>query len=140
MKTIVLYKSFLGTTRKYAEWLKEELKCDLKKFEEIEDEELKDYDLIIVASGTYAGRMPLTSFVKSRWDILKDKKVVAIAVGIAPEKEKWSVRSYEQIPNHIREKIKFFKIPGGIWLAKPAGEVKKENLDRIIGYIRNMLG
>lgn len=140
MRTIILYKSFLGAARKYAEWLKAELKCDLKKFEEASDEELKDYDLIIVASGTYAGRMPLTSFLKSKWEILKDKRIVAIAVGIAPENAAWSRKSYEEIPLHIRGRIRFFKIPGKIGMVKPAGEVKKENLSRIIECIRSMSG
>ncbi|MGQ9478689.1 MAG: flavodoxin family protein [Thermoproteota archaeon] len=139
MKTIIFYKSFLGTTRKYAEWLKAELKCDLKKFKEASDEELKNYDLIIVVSGTYAGRMPLTGFLKSKWEILKDKEIVAIGVGIAPENVYWSRKSYDKIPLHIREKIRFFKIPGRIGPAKPAGEVRKENLEKVIQYLKSLL-
>ncbi len=137
MKTIILYKSFLGTTRTYAEWLKDELKCDLKEFGEVSDEELKEYQSVIITSGTYARSMPLVDFLKRKWEIVKDKNVVVVAVGIAPEDVDWSQRSYEGIPTNIREKIKYFKIPGKIGNIKPAGEVKKENLDRIIEYIRN---
>jgi flavodoxin len=64
VKAIVLYKSFLGTAKTYAKWLGEELNCSFKEFGEVKDDELKDYDLVIVVSGTYAGRMPLTSFLK----------------------------------------------------------------------------
>jgi len=137
MKTIILYKSFLGTTRTYAEWLRDELKYDLKEFGEVRDEELKEYDSVIVASGTYANHMPLVNFLKSKWEVIKDKNVVVIAVGIAPEDVEYSRKSYEGIPANIREKIKYFKIPGRIGLIRTAGEVKKENLDRIIRYIRS---
>lgn len=134
MKTVVIYKSFLGTTRTYAQWLKEELDCDIKKFSQIGDGELKGYDLMIISSGTYVGYMPLIGFLKKKWEIIKDKKVVVVAVGVAPENEEWSQKSYEKIPAHIREKIKYFKLAGKMGNIKPAGEVKKENLDRIIHY------
>jgi menaquinone-dependent protoporphyrinogen IX oxidase len=137
MKAIILYKSYLGTTRTYAEWLRDELKCDLKKFGQVRDEELKGYDSVIITSGTYAARMPLVNFLKSKWEVIKDKNVVVVAVGIAPENVEYSRRSYERIPANIREKIKYFKIPGRIGFIRTAGEVKKENLDRIIRYIRS---
>jgi len=137
MKTIILYKSYLGTTRTYAEWLRDELKCDLKEFGEVRDEELKEYDSVIVTSGTYANHMPLVGFLKSKWEAINDKNVVVIAVGIAPENVEYSRKSYEGIPTYIREKIKYFKIPGRIGNIRSAGEVKKENLDRIIEYIRS---
>lgn len=136
MKTIILYKSFLGTTRTYAKWLRDELNCDLKEFGGVRDEELKGYDSVIITSGTYARRMPLVNFLKSKWEIIKDKNVVVVAVGIAPESVEYSQKSYEEIPANIREKIKYFKIPGRIGVIRTAGEVKKENLDRIIRYIR----
>ena len=132
-----MYRSYLGTTRTYAEWLRDELKCDLKEFGEVKDEELKQYESIIVASGTYARGMPLVDFLKSKWEIIKDKKVVVVAVGIAPENVGWSEMSYEKIPINIREKIKYFKIPGRIPFLKTAGEVKRENLDRITEHIRS---
>ena len=40
---------------------------------------------------------------------LKDKKVILIAVGAAPMDDSWSIRSYEKIPQHIRDGIKYFK-------------------------------
>jgi len=138
MRTTILYKSYLGATRTYAEWLRDELKCDVKDFGEARDEELKGYDLVIIMSGTYAAGMPLINFLKSKWEVIKDKKVVVVAVGIAPEGVEYSQRSYEKIPANIREKIKYFKIPGRIAFIKTAGEVKKENLDRIIEYIRSI--
>ena len=101
------------------------------------DEELKGYDSVIVMSGTYAAGMPLIDFLKSKWEVIKDKNVVVVAVGIAPENVPYSQRSYEKIPAYIRERIKYFKIPGKMGFIKTAGEVKKENLDRIIEYIRN---
>ena len=137
MKTIILYKSFLGTTRTYAEWLRDELRCNLKEFGQVRDEELKEYDSVIVTSGTYANHMPLVDFLRSKWEVIKDKNVVVVAVGIAPENVEYSRKSYERIPANIREKIRYFKIPGRMGPMRTAGEVKKENLNRIIEYIRS---
>jgi hypothetical protein len=68
---------------------------------------------------------------------LENKKLVAIAVGIAPEESAWSKKSYGMIPKSITERIEYFKIPGKIWIFKPAGKVSKENLKKIVEYVES---
>lgn len=92
------------------------MKCSVKRFGEATDEELKACDLIIVASGTYAGRMPLIGFLEMKWELIKDKRMLALAVGIAPEDVGCSRKSYESIPAYIR----------------------RENLRRVIEYVRSL--
>jgi len=47
--------------------------------------------------------------------------------------------SYEKIPEEIRNKIKYFKLPGKIG---PAGKAKvqQENLQPVLEYIRTIRG
>ncbi len=144
MKTLICFKSKHGTTEQYMEWLAEELDADLKSFDEIaRGYDFSGYDMIVVSSGTYAGFMPLTKFLKRHWDALSSKKVIVVAVGAAPADDPWSLKSYNRIPEHIREHIQYTKI-----LGEPAGAaktnqsadyenpVKLENLDAVFEIVR----
>ena len=53
MKTIVAYKSKSGYTKKYAQWIAQELNCDIKENAELSD--IINYDVIIYGGGMYAG-------------------------------------------------------------------------------------
>jgi len=138
MRTVIIYRSMLGTTRKYAMWLREALEADLSKANAGRRSAL-DYDLIIVCSPTYMGQIKLLGYLKKRWTILQGKRVILLAVGMAPPESPDSRRSYEKIPEAIRNKIKYFKLPGKIG---PAGKtrVRQENLQPVLEYIRTIRG
>lgn len=135
MTTAIIYKSFFGVTKQYAVWLKNKIQADLFLMKEVKKEQLANYDLIVIMSGTYAGWMPLVKYLKMNWPNLKDKKVVVVAVGAAPQADPWSQRSYERIPAAIREKIKYFKLPGRMGKVAPLS-VKEENLEPVINYLQ----
>jgi hypothetical protein len=144
VRTLICFKTKHGTTEKYMRWLAEGLGADLKSFDEIaRSYDFSGYDTIIVSSGTYASFMPLTKFLKRHWKNLSNKKVIAVAVGAAPADDPWSLKSYNRIPEHIREHIQYVKIMG-----EPAGAakseqptaqkspVKLENLDAVFEIVR----
>lgn len=134
MVSVIVYKTIYGSTKKYAEWLKKELKCSSFEMDSVKIDSLKNFNTIIVMSGTYAAKMPLTGFLKNNWKFLKDKKLVAVAVGAAPENNWWSRVSYFLIPGFIKKKIKYFKLPGPY---KNQGEKpKKENLKRVVDCLK----
>ena len=54
MNAIVVYKSKYGCTKTYAQWIAEELSCDICEQSEIKIDELKKYDIIIYGGGLYA--------------------------------------------------------------------------------------
>ena len=56
-KALVVYKSAYGSTKKYAEWIADELKCDILEKDKCKKEQLKDYDIIIYGGGLYAGKV-----------------------------------------------------------------------------------
>jgi len=135
MKIAIIYKSYLGATRQYAEWLEESLEADLFRFEQVGEGTLDNYDRIIVMSGTYAGKMPLTKFLQNNWEIIKHKDIVVIAVGGQEPSQKESNDSYLTIPEEIRNNIKYYKIQGKFFMF-PASGIKKENLNEIIEYLK----
>ncbi|MGI6331281.1 MAG: flavodoxin domain-containing protein [Zhaonellaceae bacterium] len=51
---VVLYQSKYGTTKKYAEWLAEELSCDLIETKKATIEQIEKYKTIILGGGIYA--------------------------------------------------------------------------------------
>lgn len=141
MNTLICYKTRKGATKKYTQWLAEEIKADVKTFNEVPRREtFEDYDTVIVSSGTYAGFMPLNRFLKRHWKYLQNKNVVVVAVGAAPADDNWSLRSYRMIPEKIREKIKYFKIMGGDPSKGPKemdmSGVKKSNLKEVLVVLK----
>jgi menaquinone-dependent protoporphyrinogen IX oxidase len=138
MRTVIIYNSLLGTTKKYATWLREALEADMSKANAGRASAL-NYDLIIICSPTYMGQIRLLGYLKKRWSVLQGKRVILIAVGMAPPESPDSRESYENIPEEIRNRIRYFKLPGKIG---PAGKasVKQENLQPVLEYIRSIRG
>ena len=138
MRTVIIYSSLLGTTKKYAMWLREALEADVSKAN-AKRRSAQDYDLIIVCSPTYMGQIRLLSYLKKRWSVLQGKSIILIAVGMAPPESSDSRRSYGDIPQEIRNGIRYFKLPGKIGPAGN-GNVKQENLQPVLEYIRSIRG
>lgn len=127
MNTVIIYKTVNGATKKYAQILQKETGADLFDFNDFESIDISKYDRLIVSSGTYAGSMPLVKLMKKHWDKIKDKDLVAVAIGEAPADNWWSKISYRRIPKYIRASIKYCKIPGGD-LSKFSDEDLNKNL------------
>lgn len=81
MKTIVTYKSKTGFTKKYAEWIADELNCGAIRVEELDLNEA--YDCIIHGGWIMAGMILGLNKVKKA----KTKHLVCFAVGFTQEKD-----------------------------------------------------
>lgn len=134
MKTLVTYKTFLGSSGRYAHWIAEKVKGETLVFSQAKNNHLAEFDTVVVVSGTYAGYMPLLRFLKKHWKVLKDKHVVAVAVGAAPTDDPWSKESYERIPEEIKAKIEYFKLPSSME-KKGREAINKSNTEPITDYI-----
>ncbi len=139
MKTAIIYKSFTGVTRQYAEWLAEAVNGDVLTYRQATPGKLAAYDAYVIMSGTYISWMPLASFLRKRWEMIRDKKVAVIAVGVIPPEDKGSIISYERIPEYIRPKIMYWKLPGkmGNKDITNIGPVARENLQPVIEYLES---
>ncbi|MBE7014119.1 MAG: flavodoxin [Ruminococcaceae bacterium] len=84
MNTVVVYKSKYGSTKKYAEWIAEELKCDIFDMKNITVDFLLKYDVIIYGGGLYAEIINGLYIITKNFDKFKDKKIVVFTTGITP--------------------------------------------------------
>jgi menaquinone-dependent protoporphyrinogen IX oxidase len=140
MRTAIIYRSFLGSTRKYAEWLHDSIESsDLFKPRQVRDKKLAEYGLVIICSGTYIGWISLRGYLKKKWPVLQGKKVVFLVVGLAPPEAPESMAAYMKIPEHIRQEIQYFKVAGR-WGSRNQNQdaVKRENLQPVLEYIQGL--
>ncbi len=136
MRTLVTYRTFRGTSREYALRIAEAAGGSAVPFREASGKAIAQYDRIVAVSGTYAGWMPLTGFLKRRWKQLEGKMVIAVAVGAAPADHEGSRISYRRIPETIRERIEFFKLPGGLGDRVPSEEERRRALEPVLERVR----
>lgn len=84
MSAIVLYKSLYGSTKQYAEWIAEELSCEVKKVKEVRADDLLKYDTIILGGGLYAETIAGVSLITRNFEKLRSKKLIVFSTGITP--------------------------------------------------------
>ncbi|NMA74090.1 MAG: flavodoxin [Bacteroidales bacterium] len=118
-KSIVIYKSKYGYTKKYAAWIAEELEAELKDVSEIKTSELSPYDLIIYGGGLYAGGVSGLSFLKKSFSQIKDKQVVLFTVGVANTQDEENIKTIRKslsraLTPEMQDKIELFHLRGGI--------------------------
>jgi len=117
MKTIVAFKSKSGYTRQYAQWIAEELNCDIKEKPELSD--IIDYDTIICGGGMYAGGFNGIKLITKNLDKLSGKKIVLFAVGSNPGREKEMAVFWDRIlSKEQQKKIGHFYLRGGFDFSK----------------------
>jgi menaquinone-dependent protoporphyrinogen IX oxidase len=84
MNIIVLYNSKTGFTEKYANWIAEELKCDIKPYKSIKNIDWDKYGLIIFGSRIYAGKIENINNIIKLFNNNIIKKLVIFATGATP--------------------------------------------------------
>lgn len=114
MKTVVVYRSKSGYTKTYAEWIAEELQCDLRTGDNTTIDDLDQYDVIIYGGGLYAVGINGISLIKNNLDKLHNKKLIVWATGSSPgrEEELKEVWAYNFTPEQMKH-IKTFYLRGG---------------------------
>ena len=75
---IVIYQSKYGATKKYAEWLAEELSCDLVETKKATIEQIEKYDVVILGGGIYATGIAGISFLKRHYERLKIRRLLCL--------------------------------------------------------------
>ena len=135
MKALILYRSFLGSSKQYAEWLHEEVPSEIMKFSKAGGTFLDSYDTVVLIGGTYAGWLSLAGYLKSKWKRLQGKRVVFVTVGGAAAEDSVSIRSYSKVPEKIRMAIKHFHLRGKIGKAN-VEEIKQEKIQPIVEYLK----
>ena len=86
-KTVVVYKSKTGFAKKYAEWIAEDLKCDIKENNKLTLSDISSYETIIFGGGLYAVGINGIKLLKDNYENIKDKNIIVYATGATPPRE-----------------------------------------------------
>jgi len=107
-KIIVLYRSKTGFSRRYAEWIAEDLACECRPVKGVKLDDLKDYGLVIYGAGVYAGMIAGAGKIKKWMEKSSKKTWVVFATGASPHEEgyeelllKTNFRKGESRPAHF---------------------------------------
>lgn len=114
MKTLVVYKSKSGFTKKYAEWIGKSLGAEIREASEVTVEALSAYDTLIYGGGLYAAGINGVKLITKNLERLKDKKIVVFATGASAPAEKVTndILSANFSPAQLKQ-IRFFYLQGG---------------------------
>ena len=118
-KTLVLYYSKYGTTKKYAEWIAGELDGDFYSIGDFNQNSLKNYDAIVIGSSLYAGNIKGMDIIIKNHEALRGKKLVLFTCGLADYSKEEHVNTIAKrieaaIPDNIRRDLKTYFLRGGI--------------------------
>lgn len=119
----VVYQSKYGSTKKYAEWIQEELSCDLFEKKSIKTGQLENYDVIIYGGGLYAGGVSGIDLVTKSFARLKNKKWILFTCGLADPNDISNTNHIMESLNKVltpkmQAAIKVFHLRGGIDYSK----------------------
>ncbi|NCB93110.1 MAG: hypothetical protein EOM40_11220 [Clostridia bacterium] len=118
MRAIVIYKSRTGFTKKYAEWIGEELKCEIAVYSDMNRLTLSDFDLVIYGSRVHAGKIDSLTKIKG---ILGNEKceLIVFATGATPAAATEEIEKTKK-SNFHDDTIPFFYMQSGLSYEKMA--------------------
>ena len=111
-KTVVIYKSKYGSSKKYAAWIALKLDADLYEIKDITPSQLDQYNTVIYGAGVYAGRINGIKFINKNINRLQSKNTIVFAVGI--ESDLYNVKEMLElnINKDFVKKIDVFRFLG----------------------------
>ena len=118
-RTLVIYDSKYGHTKRYAQWLAEELSADICEIKTMSANRLQEYSTIIFGSSLYAGRNRAALLLAKHFEQIKDKRLALFTCGITDTGSESSIAARNRaldavITPEIREKTGIFHVRGGI--------------------------
>ena len=135
MNITIIYTSKYGSTRQYAQWLKEAIpSAQLYEHKEIHPQDLVDCDILLYGGSLHAGGIRGISLLKKQATRLKGKKLILFVVGATPPSSisMDEIQSKNAIPG--LEDVEWFYLHGNMDVAN------MEFLDKnLMKMLRKML-
>lgn len=114
MKSVVIYKSKTGFSKKYAQWIAEELSADIFEISKCSIESIKTYDVVVYGGSLHAVGINGINFITKNFDKLKSKKIIIFATGASPARENVLNEVINRNFNPEQQKcMKLFYLRGG---------------------------
>ena len=112
-KILVVYKSVTGFTKKYAQWIQEELNCDTIELKDVKLTKINNYDIIIFGGGMHANKLNGVKFIKKNLKRLNNKHFIVYATGATPATVVEEIKKFEHA-NIPSDNIPFFYFQSGL--------------------------
>ena len=118
MKTLVIYTSQTGFTKRYAEWIADRLQADILNLDEAKkqkNEFFNSYDAIIYGGWAMAGNVVKIKWFLTRAANWKEKKLAVFCVGASPHESPEVQTALDNVLDDEQKKyIKAFYLQGGL--------------------------
>ena len=109
MKSIVIYSSQTGFTKKYAEWISEAAGCECVEFKKARKVNLSDYDAIVFGGWFKAGLIAQVPWFKKQIPVLSaaGKKLIVFCCGANPAENPEALESLPEryVPHHCPDNV-----------------------------------
>ena len=83
MKTLVLYKTSTGSTKKYAEEIASSVKADILPIKKFKKKMIPEYDTIVFGGWVMGSKIKGIDEFLSLWEEMKEKNVIVFSVGMS---------------------------------------------------------
>lgn len=114
MKTIVIYNSQTGFTKRYAQWIAEATGADCFELSKVKKKSLAAYGAIIFGGWACAGGIRGLAWFKGNMAQWADKKLIVFCVGGSPmDSPEIEPALKQNFTESERKKVSVFYCPGG---------------------------
>lgn len=118
-KTVIIFESKYGSTRRYAEWLSEALSCPLFEKKNFDVKNFVKYETIVYGGGLYAGGVSGIKLLTKNWNLLSGKKVILFTCGLSDPSEPSNVSHIRKalsktLPDDMMKSMILFHLRGSI--------------------------
>ncbi len=115
MKTIVIYTSQTGFTKRYAQWIAEASGADCLKLSAAKRKNLNAYEAIVFGGWACAGGISRIGWFKHNIAKWADKKLISFCVGASPmDSPEIGLFLRQNFTDSEWERISVFYCPGGL--------------------------
>lgn len=112
-KILVIYKSKYGSTRRYAEWIANEVNGELCESSSVKADDFEKYDTIVFGGFLHAVGISGVKIITDNFQKLMDKEIIVFAVGCSPERANDINKVFcNNFKDDMKEKINFFYLRG----------------------------
>ena len=113
-KRVIIYESKYGATEQYADWLSDAIQCPAIRADKISPGRLAQYDLLILGTPVYIGKLRLRKWLKQHLtELVKKQVLLFIVCGTSdkePEEQQRIIRS--NLPLDFIARTKIYFLPG----------------------------
>lgn len=121
MKTVIIYNSKTGFTKRYAQWIAKATKADCFELSKAKKKNMDIYEAIIFGGWAHAGKISKLNWFKNNLDKWSEKKLIVFCVGANPLENPEIEQTLRQNFNKSElKKVKIFYCPGGLNYEKMA--------------------